>query len=161
MMNKMTLKSGLFALMTSAALLAPAVYAAGPDDGGCRHEMRGDHKGYHGEMHKMFRGLDLTDAQRTQMKELMQSHREAMQAKRPSDDVRAAHKQQMLDMITSDSFNEADLKAMTAQRSEQRAQAAVERMKMQREIYQMLTPEQQAKFKENFGKRGGRKGDRP
>lgn len=84
-----------------------------------------------------------------------------MQAKRPSDEVRAAHKQQMLDMITSDSFNEADLKAMTAQRSEQRAQAAVERMKMQREIYQMLTPEQQAKFKENFAKRGGRKGDRP
>lgn len=159
-MNKMTLKSGLLALMTSAALLAPAAYAAGPDDGGCRHEMRGEHRGHHGDMHKMFRGLDLTDAQRSQMKEMMQSHREAMQAKRPSDEVRAAHKQQMLDMITSDSFNEADLKSMMAQRSELRAQAAVERMKMQREIYQMLTPEQQAKFKENFAKRGGRKGDR-
>ena len=159
-MNKMTLKSGLFALMTSAALLAPAVYAAGQADGGCRHEMRGEHRGYHGDMHKMFRGLELTDAQRSQVKALMQSHREAMQANRPSDEVRAAHKQQMLDMITSDTFNEADLKAMTAQRSEQRAQATVARMKMQREIYQLLTPEQQAKFKENFAKRGGRKGDR-
>ncbi|MFV7770044.1 Spy/CpxP family protein refolding chaperone [Shewanella marisflavi] len=161
-MNKMTLKSGLFALMTSAALLAPAVYAAGPNnDGGCRHEMRGEHRGYHGDMHKMFRGLELTDAQRSQMKELMQSHREAMQASRPSDEVRAAHKQQMLDMITSDSFNEADAQAMMAQRSERKAMAAVERMKMQRAIYQMLTPEQQAKFKENFANRGGGKGNRP
>ena len=159
-MKKMTLKSGLFALMTSAALLAPAVYAAGQADCSCRHEMRGEHRGYHGNMHKMFRGLELTDAQRSQVKELMQSHRKAMQASRPSDEVRAAHKQQMLDMITSDTFNEADLKAMTTQRSKQRAQAAVARMKMQREIYQLLTPEQQAKFKENFAKRGGRKGDR-
>ena len=45
-------------------------------------------------------------------------------------------------------------------RQEKRQQAAVERVKMQRAIYQLLTPEQQAKFKANFAQRGSRKGDR-
>lgn len=160
-MNKMTVKSALFALMTSAVLLAPTVSAEnGSNQGQGYQDMRGDHRGYHDNVRKMFRGLDLTEQQRSDIKGLMQQHREAMQDKRPSAEVRQAHQQQMLDLISSDSFSEADVLNMMDARQEKRQQAAVERVKMQRAIYQLLTPEQQAKFKANFAQRGSRKGDR-
>ncbi|QYK01639.1 Spy/CpxP family protein refolding chaperone [Shewanella psychrotolerans] len=169
-MNKFTLKSGLLAFVTTAALMAPMVYAGnghygtGEGRGDCfasRQDMRGDHRGYHDHMRKMFRGLNLTDQQRTDIKVLMQQHRDAMQDKRPSSDVRQAHQEQMLTLVTADSFNEADAIAFMEARQAQRQQGAIEMMKVQREIYQLLTPAQQAQFKENFAKRGIRKGDRP
>ena len=169
-MNKLTLKTGLLAFVTTAALMAPMVHAAnghygnGDGSGDCfasRQEMRGDHRGYHGDMRKMFGGLDLTDQQRADIKGLMQQHRDAMQERRPSSDVRQAHQEQMLALMTADSFNEADAAAFMQARQAQRQQGAIEMMKVQREIYQLLTPEQQAQFKENFAKRGMRKGDRP
>ncbi|GIU22520.1 hypothetical protein TUM4644_14770 [Shewanella colwelliana] len=160
-MNKMTVKSALFALMTSAVLLAPTVSAEnGSNQGQGYHEMRGEHRGHHGDMRKMFRGLDLTEQQRTEIKSLMKAHKSERAAQRPSAEVRQAHQQQMLDLISSDSFSEADVLNMMDARQEKRQQAAVERVKMQRAIYQLLTPEQQAKFKANFAQRVSRKGDR-
>ncbi|GIU37993.1 hypothetical protein TUM3794_09640 [Shewanella colwelliana] len=157
-MNKMTVKSALFALMTSAVLLAPTVSAEnGSNQGQGYHEMRGEHRG---DMRKMLRGLDLTEQQRTEIKSLMKAHKSERAAQRPSAEVRQAHQQQMLDMISSNSFSEADVVNMMDARQEKRQQAAVERVKMQRAIYQLLTPEQQAKFKANFAQRGSRKGDR-
>ncbi|QYJ85946.1 Spy/CpxP family protein refolding chaperone [Shewanella mesophila] len=169
-MNKFTLKSGLLAFVTTAALMTPMAYAAngyygnGDGSGDCfasRQDMRGDYRGYHDNMGKMFRGLNLTDQQRADIRGLMQQHRDAMQERRPSSDVRQAHQEQMLTFVTADSFNEADAIAFMEARQARRQQSGIEMLKVQREIYQLLTPEQQTQFKENFAKRGMRKGDRP
>lgn len=170
-MNKLTLKSGLLTVVTTAALMAPLVYAGnghygnGNGDGSrdcysSRQDMRGAHRGYHDNMRQMFRGLDLTDQQRADIKMLMQQRRDTMQDRRPSSDVRQAHREQMLTLVTADSFNEADAIAFMEARQAQRQQGTIEMLKVQREIYQLLTPEQQTQFKENFAKRGMRKGDR-
>lgn len=162
-MNKFTLKTGLLALVTTAALMTPAVYAGGYGygyDDSSRHGMRGEHRGYHGDMRQMFRGLDLTDQQHAEIKALMQQHWQTMQDKRPSSDVRQAHREQMLALVTADTFNQADAVTLIQARQEQRQQRAIEMLKVQREIYQLLTPEQQLKFKERFATSGMCKGDR-
>lgn len=160
-MNKLTLKSGLLALMTTATLLSSAAFAETPNrDAAPYHKMHGEHRAHHDGMHKLFRGLDLTDEQRGQMKQIMQQHRDAMKQNRPTDDVRQAHQSQMLAVLSADSFNEADALALVQANQQQRQNAAIARLKVQHDIYQLLTPEQQAQFKANLGKGTGRKGDR-
>ncbi|MCG9697873.1 Spy/CpxP family protein refolding chaperone [Shewanella sp. Isolate11] len=163
-MNKTRLKSGLLALVTSAALMAPAVYACEHGDGFHGKAKHGEQRGAPGHMRHMFRDLELTEKQQADIKALMEQHREARKDQRPSKEDRQARKAQMLEYVTADKFDEAKAKQAMQQRQAKREQGALEMIKVHREIYKLLTPEQQAKFKENFGKRekrGERKGDRP
>ena len=85
------------------------------------------HKGGPGQHDMMFKGLNLTDAQKQQIRDIMKSQRENM--KRPSLEERRA----MHDLIASDTFDKA--KAET-----------------QNKIYNILTPEQKKQFNANFEK---------
>ena len=158
MMKKNTLKAGLLAIVASSALLTAGVYAAHDQDGSGdghgkngHHQMQGE-RGGHNDMRKMFRGLDLTDAQKTEMKALFSAHRDEMKQNRPSKEARAAQKQQMLAFITSSNFNEAEVKQALAAKQEARQQKAVGMIKLQNQAYQLLTPEQQEQFKQRFAK---------
>ncbi len=167
-MNKTTLKSGILALVTTAALMAPAAYAC--DHAGGQHPHKAKHgqrMGHHGGMHQMFRGLELTDEQKASIKTVMEKHRESRKENRPSQEERQAYKAQMLEYVTADKFDEAKMKKAMQERQAKRNQAAIDTVKVHRDIYKLLTPEQQAKFKENFAKqpkhcdnKGKRKGDR-
>lgn len=159
---KNSLKTGLLALVAVSALSAPLVYAGqhkhGGSDGYHSMEMRG-HKG---GMMKMFRGLDLTDQQKTDIKALVKAHKEAMQEKRPTDEERLAKRTEMKELITAASFDESRALELIAAKQVKHQQSMVERMKLQNTIYNMLTPEQQAELAEKLekfadGKRG-RKG---
>jgi len=163
-MKANTLKAGLLAIVAGTALLTASVYAE--QRTGCQesgYHMKSDRMGHHGGMKKMFRGLDLTDEQRTEIKTLMKAQKESMQGSRPTSDERLAHKADMLALITADSFDESQVKLLMQQKHEKRQDKAVGMFKVQNEIYKLLTPEQQVKFKENFEKgqfRHERKGDR-
>ncbi|GIU19113.1 Spy/CpxP family protein refolding chaperone [Shewanella sp. MBTL60-007] len=159
MMKKNTLKAGLLAIVASSVLLTAGVSAGeghhGSHEGKSYHQMKGERGGHH-DMRKMFRGLDLTDEQKTEIKALFTAHRDEMKQNRPSKEQRAAQKSQMLDFITSTNFNEDEVRQALAAKQEARQQKAVDMLKLQNQAYQLLTPEQQEKFKQRFEKHHNR-----
>lgn len=90
------------------------------------------------------RGLDLTDAQREQVKATMAAHMATFEAQR--DKLRAAHKA-LNDAVTAGTFDEATVRQKAADLAVIDADAAVLRAKVHSEVWALLTPEQQAKAK--------------
>ena len=157
-MKNKTLKASLLAIVASTALLTTTVSMAHDhsDKSDSYHQMKGERGGHKHKMGKMFRGLDLTDEQKTQMKALFTEHRDEMKQNRPTKEQRAEQKQQMLTFITTTNFSEEEVKQALAAKQEARQQKAVDMLKLQNQAYQLLTPEQQEKFKERFAKRSKR-----
>ncbi|MFB2640053.1 MULTISPECIES: Spy/CpxP family protein refolding chaperone [Shewanella] len=152
------LKAGLFAILASSAVFATTV-SAEPSQG-CDHprsefHKHGDRMGHDG-MHRMFEGLDLTDAQKADIKKLFAEQRAARSDDRPTKEERLAHRAEMHALITAANFDEAQAKALMSAQQEKRQTQAIERMKMQNQIYNLLTPEQQAKFKARFEAQAGK-----
>jgi Spy/CpxP family protein refolding chaperone len=106
------------------------------------------HKGKPGMHHDMmFKGLNLTDAQKQQIRTIMKEQHSKMQ--RPSLDERRA----MHNLIASDSFDKAKAEEMVTKMEAQHKDMAVSRMETQNKIYNILTPEQKKQFNANFEKR--------
>ena len=105
------------------------------------------HKGPKGPHHAMmFKGLNLTDAQKQQIRDIMKSQRENM--KRPSLEERRA----MHDLIASDTFDKAKAEAQIDKMEAQHKAMALSRLETQNKIYNILTPEQKKQFNANFEK---------
>ncbi|TKB51768.1 Spy/CpxP family protein refolding chaperone [Ferrimonas aestuarii] len=106
------------------------------------------HKG--GKSHKglrhMFRGLDLTDEQKQQMKTIISEARND----RPEPNLELAQDQMMKrqQLMQSDTFNEASAKAIIEARQQKQAERMLKQMKVQHQLYQILTPEQQAELEQ-------------
>lgn len=155
MKTHLVLKSSLIALVASSALMAGQLYAADPvsDTGVKTSQEHRQVKGHHGHdkggMHKMLRKLDLTDAQKAEVKLIVEKYK-AQAGERPTKEQRAEHKAQMLSIVTSANFDEAAAQAMIEQKQQAHQQTALKMLKMQNEIYQILTPEQQEKFAKRF-----------
>lgn len=106
------------------------------------------HKGKPGMHHDMmFKGLNLTDAQKTQIRDIMKEQRGKMQ--RPSQDDRRA----MHSLIASDTFDKAKAEEMVNKMEAQHKAMALSRMETQNKIYNILTPDQKKQFNANFEKR--------
>ncbi|MCM7267918.1 ATP-independent periplasmic protein-refolding chaperone Spy [Enterobacter ludwigii] len=107
------------------------------------------HKGKPGMHHEMmmFKDLNLTDAQKQHVRDIMKSQRDQM--KRPSLDERRA----MHDIIASDSFDKAKAEAQIDKMAEQHKARMLAHMETQNKIYNILTPEQKKQFNANFEKR--------
>ena len=93
----------------------------------------------------MLRQLDLTDDQRAQVRQVMDSHRDEMRA--VGERVMAAHRAQN-DAVTAAQFDEQAVRTRAAELAAAEADAAVLRAKMHSEVFAVLTPEQQAKAAE-------------
>lgn len=146
-MNKL-IKRGVIALMVSGALLGGTAAIANP-----YHEGHRDGGPMMMEkMRHMFRGLDLTDEQKTQIRDLMKAHKEERKAQREDKDEagRAAHHEKMQALMSAERFDEAAAKALLAERQAKGEARALDAMKLQHQIYQLLTPEQKAKFQARF-----------
>ncbi|MDU4841596.1 MAG: ATP-independent periplasmic protein-refolding chaperone Spy [Leclercia adecarboxylata] len=129
---------------TSAAFAADtATTTAAPTESKMMH-----HKGKPGMHHDMmFKDLNLTDAQKTQIRDIMKSQRDQM--KRPLVEERRA----MHDIIASDSFDKAKAQAQVDKMAEQNKARMLAHMETQNKIYNILTPEQKKQFDANFEKR--------
>ena len=101
----------------------------------------------------MLRMLDLTETQKTDVKAIVEKYK-AQRPEKPSSEVRAANKAQMVSVITNANFDEAKAQELIAANQERKAAKMLQHMKMQNEIYQLLTPEQQAKFTQRLEKQG-------
>lgn len=130
---------------TSMAFAADtATTTAAPAEG----KMMMHHKGKPG-MHEMmmFKDLNLTDAQKQQIRDIMKSQRDQMK-RPPLEERRAMH-----DIIASDSFDKAKAEAQIDKMAEQHKARMLAHMETQNKIYNILTPEQKKQFNANFEKR--------
>lgn len=91
------------------------------------------------------RQLDLSDAQREQVRTAMQSHQAAF--KEIGDRLRTAH-DGLETAVTAETVDEAAIRARSAEVAAVQADAAVLRARVHQEIFSLLTAEQQAKAKE-------------
>jgi Spy/CpxP family protein refolding chaperone len=90
------------------------------------------------------RYLDLSDAQRAQMKAIMEKEHPTM--KPLMQQLRQTHEQ--LKQYEQGTYDEAKVRALAAQESQTRVELTVQKTRIHNELYQMLTPEQQTKLKE-------------
>lgn len=95
----------------------------------------------------MFKDLNLTDAQKQQVREIMKSQRDQMK-RPPLEERRAMH-----DIIASNTFDKAKAEAQIDKMAEQHKAGMLARMETQNKIYNILTPEQKKQFNANFEKR--------
>jgi len=116
------------------------------DHEGC---MQNKHRGHEGGMHKMLRKLDLTDAQKVKVKAIFDKDK-ANRPERPTKEQRAEHRAEMLALITGASFDEAKATEMAQAQQQKHLQGMLTHFKIQNEIYQVLTPEQQQIFQQKF-----------
>lgn len=122
---------------------------------------------------RMFRALDLTEEQKTQIRQIRQASREKIQ---PIREQMKANRQRLAELSAGGTFDQAQVQAVAAQQGSLTAQMIVERESVKSQIFQILTPEQKAKAAElreqrkqrmqeriqnRLNKRGGGTGDAP
>lgn len=131
--------STVIALVFSSLLAATSIssYAGSERD----HEGHGPAAGFH---MKALKGLDLTDAQKDQIKTLMEQHRATM----PKRDELKSEMDQLKALVQDDTFDEAAVRALLEAKQKDKLDHEVARAKLQFEINKVLTVEQKAKLAE-------------
>ncbi len=126
------------ALAAIMAIAVGVVAAQAHSNGGYGHDqMFGRHMGW------MARQLDLTDAQKTQIKSMIQKEKPALA---PLLQQLVTQKQQMLAATANGQFQPEKVQQLASQQAQTMAQLIVEREKLISEVYQnVLTPEQRTK----------------
>jgi len=119
-------------------LLTGAAMAQGP------HHHGGDFFGP-----RMAEMLDLTDAQRAQIKQL---HENAEPILKPLWQQEHENHRAMMDLITSGNFDQAKAQAIANQEAQIHAQLEVQHAQLAAQAYQVLTPEQKTKLSELLAK---------
>ncbi len=140
-------KLNVMAAILSSVLM---VSAAMPVFAGEGYEGReGRHQGMH-QLYgmKMFKGLDLTDAQKAQIEQLTAAHRQTM----PDRSELVAHREELRSLLQAPTFDEAGVRVMLEKQQAKRLEMEVAQLKFQHQLRAVLTPEQQAKLDERKAK---------
>ncbi|WP_329909449.1 ATP-independent periplasmic protein-refolding chaperone Spy [Serratia quinivorans] len=128
-----------FAADTTAA---PATTDAAPMNMKMMHH-KGEGEGKGGP----FAGLNLTEQQRQQMRDIMkESHQKRGEGTKEE-------RQALHSMVASDSFDEAKAKTQIDAISKAQSEHMLERAKAENKMYNLLTPEQKKQYNENYQKR--------
>jgi protein CpxP len=142
--NRMTrLKSFALPAIMACTLALPAFAQSAdqaspqPQDPGKRSF--GRLHGRHGRGGGIWQRLNLTDAQKTQMKQIRESYRERTQ---PLQQELRAKKQNLRQANQGDTFNEAVAAQVLTESAPLKAKLMGERFKMRHEMLALLTPEQ-------------------
>jgi len=99
--------------------------------------------GHRGRMAYFARELNLTDAQKAQIKDILQANK---QAGLPLLQQMATNKKAMLEATANGSYDQAKIQALATQRAQIESQLIVQKQAIRHQIYtQVLTSEQQAK----------------
>jgi periplasmic protein CpxP/Spy len=136
-----------------AVVLAGAAYAQGPGPGGRGRGPDGFGRG----MGLPLRALNLTDAQQQQVRTMTQQNRQQNRA--VFDRLRTAMDAQRKAVATIP-VNEALIRSTTQDLVEAQTEVAIQRARLQTEIFGLLTPEQQAEAKKLQAERQSRQQQR-
>lgn len=144
----MKIVSGAFVL--AAALLLGVGVAGFAQEGGRReghggppHGGRG--RGGHGGFVPFLRDLNLSDAQKAQVKQIADSFEESTKALRERLD---AQRESEMDGLKDGAFDEAAVRAAAQERANAHVELDVARARMMSQVYALLTTEQKASVAE-------------
>ncbi|WP_133405337.1 Spy/CpxP family protein refolding chaperone [Parashewanella tropica] len=141
-----TPKKLLAAAMLTCSVLAPVAVYAKPDTGAkCMQQVQ--KRSFHRVM-KFYRKLDLTDTQKQQVRDIYKAYRQEQKSLRPTKEDRQAFGDQVKALVQAPDFDPQAATNLVDQRSQLRQQQAVANIKLRHDLYQVLTPEQQAKAEE-------------
>lgn len=145
-MKKFTIGFLVFALVALST-----VFAIAQKDGD------GGWKGKRGGFGRLAKQLNLTDAQKEQMKQIREASRAKVQ---PLREASKANRQKMNAATADGNFDEAQVTAIANEQAIIAAQLTVEKQRVKAQMFQILTPEQKAQIaqlkeqmKERFGNR--------
>lgn len=133
------MKSKLSAMTAVLTLCAGMAFAQG-GAGSPMHHPRGNFMG--GGMELPLHQLNLTDDQKAQVKQIFLAEKTNMKPLMQQE--HAAH-MQIVQLITSGTFEQAKVAAIAAQESQTHMQLEIEHAKMASQIYQLLSSDQKAK----------------
>jgi periplasmic protein CpxP/Spy len=140
----MKTKFSMFAVAMLAIVLCGAVmfsYAQETDNSSSPKPVWAGHR-HGGEMGYMFKALNLTDAQKAQVKSIVQANRAT---NRPLMQQMAQTHLAILTATSNGAFDQAKVTALANQQAQLMAQMLVQKQSTQSQIYnQVLTPAQQA-----------------
>jgi len=159
-----TIKATALAAALAVGAAAPMALAQTGEGGGRGHGW--GHGAGHGKAGFFLGGVNLTDAQKTQLQQIHESHRVATEAIETQ--VRAKH-DELRKLNDAATFDEAAASAKLAELAPLEAKLMGERFRMRQEMLNILTPEQKTQLEqrreqwkqqkgEGFG--GGRHGRR-
>jgi len=130
------------AILSSVLMVSAAMPAFAGDREGHKHGM------HHMHGMKMFKGLDLTDAQKAQIEQLTAAHRQTM----PDKAVLAESREELRTLLQAPTFDEAGVRVLLEKQQAKRLEMEVAQLKFHHQLRAVLTPEQQAKLDERKAK---------
>src|SRR5215831_12320266 len=137
--NRLKFLTGMLAvtLLAAVAVGQTVVKAAQGRHGGEGMGFGGPMFGFYADY------LDLTDAQRTQMKDILTKEKPTIQ---PLMQQLAQGRQQMRQLESADKFDEGQVRALATQQSQTMVELMVQKARIKSELVQLLTPDQKAKM---------------
>ena len=160
-MSRLTKLAAGIGSLGVVAMLSGSLLAQAPDSPGSRgergrrgHGLMGMGRGLEG---LPLRGLDLTDAQREQVRGIMTARQADFTA--IGERLRTAHEAQR-QAVTRVPVDENEIRARVSEASAVEADFAILRARIHEQVYQVLTPEQQAKAKTLAAERQKRRAER-
>jgi len=153
-MNTLTrIGLGISAVAVTVGLAAGVYVSAQNTDGagGPSTERRGGPGGFRGPggpmgaLGPVIAHLDLTDAQKDQVKGIMDSHRDELKG---VGDRAMTARQALQSAVVADVLNEGLIRARAAELATVESDLAVAHARIYADVFRILTPEQQAKAKE-------------
>ena len=137
------------AAVMAIAVAVPVAIAQSTDEGG--HRGRGAHSGEHGRRGgdrgmMGFRNLDLSDAQKAQMKQIRESHGQSL---RPLMEQIRAKRQELRQAREGTTFNEALATQKLTEIAPLEAKLQAEHFRLRQEMMSVLTPEQKTKLEQS------------
>lgn len=143
------------AVLATSLVQAQAVQSQNPDETAPPAPMHEHHHGFgmRDPMMGFFADkLDLTDAQKDQMKTIMQKERPTVKPLYQQ----SRQIQRELRQFEQGTYDEAKVRTLASQQAQVQTELTVQRTRLHSELFQVLTPEQQAKVKEFEAKRAAR-----
>ena len=147
---KRTIWSVALALVVAGAVAIPVI--AQPPQGG-----RGPGRGPAFDGAPVLRGLNLTDAQREQIRSIREAQRTGDNPRRNVMDL----ERQLQTAIFADATDQAKIEQLKNSIAAARAAELTSRIELQSRIAHVLTPEQRAQARDALGKAAGRRGLKP
>jgi periplasmic protein CpxP/Spy len=138
--NGEKMKKVIIAFIAISVIALGAIFAIaqkGDHKGGHKFGKRGHHGGG-----MMLRGVDLTDAQKAQVKEIMEASRSKVKPLRES---MKANRQKLREATENGKFDETQVQALATEQANLSAQMLVERTRVKSQVFGLLTQEQKDK----------------
>ena len=143
------------ALVMGAALAVPVAIAQSTDQGAAKVERREGRRGKgmrEGRGGGFLRGIELSDAQKTQFRQLRQSQRQAI---RPLMEQIRARRQEIRAASQGASFDQALVAQKLAEIAPLEAKVMAEEFRFRQETLSLLTPEQRTRFEQSGEQKKG------